>query len=78
MKTCVKQQDEDFWIQAVIGAADEGAGLICVPLHALPRAWALKLATKLDLTVFVKGSNYLFSMDIETTKAMLKEEDTLH
>lgn len=72
------QHPEDFWIQKVEGSVDEGEPVICVPLAALPRSLAMKLAIKLDVTVFVKGNNYLFSSDPKLTQAMLKEEDTLH
>lgn len=78
MRLNKSQHDEDFWIQAVEGSVDEGEEIICVPLAALPRATAMNLAIKLDITVFVKGNNYLFSTDPDTTKKLLKEEDTLH
>ncbi len=78
MRANVEQHSEDFWIQVVEGSVDEGEPIICVPLTALPRATAMKLAIKLDITVFLKGNNYLFSTTEETTQTLLKEEDTLH
>ncbi len=69
---------EEFWIQVVEGSVDEGEPVICIPLTAFSRATAVRLAMKLNLTVFIKASDYLFSTKDEVTRTLLKEEDTLH
>lgn len=78
MRVNYAQHNEDFWIQKVERSVDEGAELIYVPLAALPRAMAMNLAVKHDVTVFIKDDSYLFSTDPKTTQSLLKEEDTLH
>ena len=69
---------EDFWINEVEGGANEGEPLIYVPLNALSRGIAMGLAIKLDISVFVKGNNYVFSTSKDFTEALQLEEDTLH
>ena len=78
MQVKKSNHSEDFWIQVVEGSVDEGEPITCVPLAALSRATAVRLAMKLNLTVFIKGSDYLFSTTGEISKALLREEDTLH
>ena len=77
MQTDFNNNSEDFWIDVVEGSANEGEPLIYVPLAALSRGIAMALAIKLDITVFMKGNNYLFSTSKEFTEALKLEEDTL-
>ena len=78
MQANLYNHSEDFWINVVEGSAYEGEPLIYVPLAALSRGVAMALAKKLDITVFMKGDNYLFSTSREFTEALKLEEDTLH
>jgi hypothetical protein len=78
MQVKQNKHSEDFWIQVVEGSVDEGEPVICVPLAAFSRATAIRLAMKLNMKVFIKGSDYLFSTTEEATQKLLKEVDTLH
>ena len=63
------EDSEEFWIDVVEGSVAEGETIICVPLTGLARETAVKLASRLDITVFIQGKDYLFS----TTKTLTKE-----
>ena len=79
MKFNETKHSEEFWIDVVEACVDEGEPLICVPVGALDRKTAVELALKLDITVFIKSNDYMFSTSMEATQYLFDwNDETLH
>ncbi len=72
------EDSEIFWIDVVQGSVDEGEAIICVPLAALARETAIRLALSLHIELLIRGNDYLFTTTREATQALLLEERVLH
>ncbi len=69
---------EECWIALVEDAATKGHQIISVPVTGISQKAALLLAMKLDISVSVMGSDYLFTTTNEATRALLLADETLH
>ena len=56
---------ENFWTGVVEGSITDGKTIIRVPLHGLGRQTAAKLAARLHIMVFIKGTDYLFTTSLQ-------------
>jgi hypothetical protein len=69
---------EDMWIEKVKHFGEHAQAPLYVPLTAISRARAIKLALTLGLMVYTEGSSYVFTAKKEIAEKQLKEADSLH
>jgi hypothetical protein len=69
------QDLENFWIQVVEGAVKAGNTVTCVPVDCLGRRTAARLAARLQIMVFIKGNDYLFTNSLQE---LLQDDRNLH
>ncbi len=62
---------EQEWIALVEDSIKKGYGKVLVPMSGMSEDAVIALAARLDISVFEKGSDYLFSATKEETQKLL-------
>jgi hypothetical protein len=69
---------EEFWSAIVESSVRKGYGKISMPVKGMSEAAAINLAIKLNVSLLVRGSDYLFSTSEDGTLVQLGKEITRH
>jgi hypothetical protein len=76
MKIDEVENAEDFWTVLLEDAIAKGQKIISIPACDMSEIVAIELAMKLDISVMVKGTDYIFSTTKEGTQALLGDHVT--